>query len=161
MNFLRRLVSLSALALASMLSCRRMQIQATSKPVARSRARVNRTARQQRPAGYELLAVRLQRLRHLPAQRRAPPQPAYLLRRRLRLRPSSISPPEHAIPFDSIRISDQRSSQPGDSFPATVADDVMVNGQIVIPSGARAEGTVVDAKAARQIQGRRLPCHSS
>ena len=37
-------------------------------------------------------------------------------------------------------------SQPGDSFSASVADDVMKDGDVVIPKGARAEGTVVDAK---------------
>jgi len=37
-------------------------------------------------------------------------------------------------------------STPGESFAATVADDVQVNGQTVIARGARADGTVVDAK---------------
>ncbi len=37
-------------------------------------------------------------------------------------------------------------SSPGDTFNATVADDVVVNGQTVIARGARAEGTVIDAK---------------
>jgi hypothetical protein len=44
-------------------------------------------------------------------------------------------------------------SQPGDSFAATVADDVMVNGQTVIPRGARAEGIVIEAKALGKIKG--------
>ncbi len=44
-------------------------------------------------------------------------------------------------------------SQPGDSFTATVADAVMVNGQTVIPRGARADGTVVDAKALGHFKG--------
>lgn len=44
-------------------------------------------------------------------------------------------------------------SHTGDSFQATVADDVMVNGQIVIPKGARAEGTVIDAKPLGHIKG--------
>lgn len=44
-------------------------------------------------------------------------------------------------------------SQPGDSFAATVADDVVVNGQTVIPQGARAEGTVIDAKPLGHIKG--------
>ncbi|SPE20247.1 conserved exported hypothetical protein [Candidatus Sulfotelmatomonas gaucii] len=46
-----------------------------------------------------------------------------------------------------------RISQPGDSFAATVADDVMVNGQTVIPRGARADGTVVDAKPLGHFKG--------
>ncbi|HEV2487727.1 MAG TPA: hypothetical protein VGT08_19560 [Terracidiphilus sp.] len=44
-------------------------------------------------------------------------------------------------------------SQSGDSFGATIADDVMVNGQTVIPRGARAEGTVIEAKALGKIKG--------
>lgn len=44
-------------------------------------------------------------------------------------------------------------SQPGDSFAATVAADVLVNGQVVIPRGARAEGTVIDARPLGRFKG--------
>jgi hypothetical protein len=44
-------------------------------------------------------------------------------------------------------------SQPGESFTATVADDVKVNGQTVIARGSRADGTVIDAKALGKIKG--------
>jgi hypothetical protein len=44
-------------------------------------------------------------------------------------------------------------SQPGETFHATLADDVVVNGQTVIRKGARAEGTVVDAKPLGHIKG--------
>lgn len=44
-------------------------------------------------------------------------------------------------------------SQPGESFSATVADDVVVNGQTVIPKGARAQGTVIDAKPLGHFKG--------
>jgi hypothetical protein len=44
-------------------------------------------------------------------------------------------------------------SQPGDFFTATVADDVTVNGQTVIHRGARADGTVIDAKALGRFKG--------
>jgi len=44
-------------------------------------------------------------------------------------------------------------SHPGDPFSATVADDVIVDGQTVIPRGSHAEGTVVDAKALGHIKG--------
>lgn len=47
-------------------------------------------------------------------------------------------------------------SQPGDTFSATVADDVVVNGQTVIRQGARAEGTVIDAKPLGRIKGSAL-----
>jgi hypothetical protein len=44
-------------------------------------------------------------------------------------------------------------SNSGDSFSATVADDVVVNGTTVIPRAARAEGTVVDAKPLGRFKG--------
>ena len=44
-------------------------------------------------------------------------------------------------------------SQPGDSFRATVADDVLKDGEVVIPKGARAEGTVIDAKPLGRFKG--------
>lgn len=44
-------------------------------------------------------------------------------------------------------------SQPGETFQATIADDVVVNGQAVIRRGARAEGTVVDAKPLGRFKG--------
>lgn len=44
-------------------------------------------------------------------------------------------------------------SQPGQAFQATVADDVVVDGQTVIPRGARAEGTVIDAKSLGHFKG--------
>jgi len=44
-------------------------------------------------------------------------------------------------------------SQPGDSFTATVADDVLKGGDVVIAKGARAEGTVVDAKPLGRFKG--------
>lgn len=44
-------------------------------------------------------------------------------------------------------------SQPGQTFDATVADDVVVNGQTVIPREARAEGVVIDAKSLGHFKG--------
>ena len=44
-------------------------------------------------------------------------------------------------------------SHAGDAFTATVADDVVVNGQTVIPHGARAEGTVIDARPLGRFKG--------
>lgn len=44
-------------------------------------------------------------------------------------------------------------SQPGDSFSATVVDAVVVDGSTAIPRGARAEGTVIDAKALGHFKG--------
>lgn len=44
-------------------------------------------------------------------------------------------------------------SSPGDSFSATLASAVTVDGNTVIPAGASARGTVVDAKALGKIKG--------
>jgi hypothetical protein len=44
-------------------------------------------------------------------------------------------------------------SQPGDTFQATVADDVILRGQTIIARGARAEGTVVDAQPLGRFKG--------
>jgi len=44
-------------------------------------------------------------------------------------------------------------SQPGQSFSATLAEPVEVNGKTVIPSGAAAMGTVVDAKPLGRFKG--------
>lgn len=44
-------------------------------------------------------------------------------------------------------------SQAGETFDATVADDVVVHGQTVIPREARAEGVVIDAKALGHFKG--------
>jgi hypothetical protein len=44
-------------------------------------------------------------------------------------------------------------SHAGDPFHATVAEDVVVNGQTVIPRGAHAEGVVIDAKPLGHFKG--------
>ena len=45
-------------------------------------------------------------------------------------------------------------SQSGDSFSATVADDVMSSdGEVIIPRGSRAEGTVIEARPLGRFKG--------
>jgi hypothetical protein len=44
-------------------------------------------------------------------------------------------------------------SQPGQSFSATLTDPVELNGKTVIPAGANAAGTVVDAKPLGRFKG--------
>ena len=44
-------------------------------------------------------------------------------------------------------------SQPGDSFTATVSDDVVVDGTTVIARGSRADGAVIDAKPLGKFKG--------
>ena len=45
------------------------------------------------------------------------------------------------------------SSNPGDRFDASLAAPVRINGEEIIPSGARATGTVTDAKSAGKFKG--------
>jgi hypothetical protein len=45
------------------------------------------------------------------------------------------------------------SAQTGDTFDATVADAVQVDGKTVIPVGAAARGTVTEAKAKGKVKG--------
>jgi hypothetical protein len=45
------------------------------------------------------------------------------------------------------------TSNAGDTFQATVADDVIAHGQTIIAKGARADGTVVDAKPLGKFKG--------
>ena len=55
-----------------------------------------------------------------------------------------------------VRLDDDlgsKISQPGEAFTATVADDVVVDGQAVIAKGSRADGTVVDAQPLGKIKG--------
>jgi hypothetical protein len=44
-------------------------------------------------------------------------------------------------------------SQPGDSFTATVSDDVVVDGKTAIARGSRADGAVIDAKPLGKFKG--------
>jgi hypothetical protein len=56
----------------------------------------------------------------------------------------------------TVRLIDSLSSKtssPGDSFSATLQDPVVVDGNTVIPAGARAKGTVVDAKPLGRFKG--------
>ena len=56
----------------------------------------------------------------------------------------------------TVRLVDSLSSKtssPGDSFSATLQDPVVVGGNTVIPAGARAKGTVVDAKPLGRFKG--------
>lgn len=62
-------------------------------------------------------------------------------------------PAETSLPVRLDSDLGSQISQPGQAFSATIADDVMHNGQVVIPRGARAEGTVIDAKPLGKFKG--------
>ena len=68
-------------------------------------------------------------------------------------------PPQIVIPAGTdiqVRVDQDlgsKISRTGDTFAATVAHPVTVNGQVVIPQGAQAEGLVVDAKPLGRFAG--------
>ena len=68
-------------------------------------------------------------------------------------------PPPIVIPAGTtltVRLGEalgSKLSSPGQSFSATLADAVAVDGNTVIPAGASARGTVVDAKALGRFKG--------
>ncbi len=145
MNFLRNCVFVSALALLSLLTCdgcKSKTQQAGNQP---SNAQ---TAQNQPASGASSSApVSPSATGSAPGSAPAPAPQA--------------PPPPAAIDLPAgtrihVRLDQDlgsKISQPGDSFAATVADDVMVNGQTVIPRGARADGTVVDAKPLGHFKG--------
>jgi hypothetical protein len=44
-------------------------------------------------------------------------------------------------------------SEPGESFPVTIAEDVVADGATVLPRGTRADGVVVESKARGRVKG--------
>ena len=147
MNNLRRLVPHAALALACMLSCNGCKSNNQQSSVPGTQA-----AQNSQPAtsqsGVQAQAGSAAQPSGAPAQSATASQPA-------------APPPPTVVDLPagtriSVRLDQDlgsKISQTGDSFPATVADDVRVNGQVVIPRGARAEGTVVDAKPLGKFKG--------
>lgn len=90
-----------------------------------------------------------------PAPAPAPNQPAPAPTQRTAPPPAA----EITIPAGTplrVRLDEDlgsKISQPGQTFTATIADDVVVNGQTVIPERAEVEGAVIDAKALGHFKG--------
>lgn len=91
----------------------------------------------------------------------APSQPGNEQPRNRRPRTPPTPPPPQVIELPAgttlrVRLDQDLSSkdsQPGETFSATVADDVTVNGAVVIPKDSRADGTVVDARPLGKFKG--------
>lgn len=146
MNFHRKHISKAALAAAILLTaagCKSNNQQAAneSQPAA-NQAQQAGPAGDQGPAGAQ---GRADRQRDETSGRRAPQAP----------------PPPAAVDLPAgtqlrVRLDEDlgsKISQPGDVFAATVTDDVVVGGQTVVPQGARADGTVVDAQPLGRFKG--------
>ena len=148
MNSIRRLVPHAALALACMISCNgcKSNNQQSSVPSTQTAQSPQQAASQ--PGVTPAQAGSAAQSSGAPAQSATASQPA-------------APPPPTVVDLPagtriSVRLDQDlgsKISQSGDSFPATVADDVRVNGQVVIPRGARAEGIVVDAKPLGKFKG--------
>jgi hypothetical protein len=86
----------------------------------------------------------------------APAQPANAAPRT-----SAAPPPPAAVDLPAgtnlrVRLDQDlgsKISHAGDSFTATVADAVVINGETVIPRGSEAEGTVINAKPLGRFKG--------
>ena len=71
----------------------------------------------------------------------------------------AIEPKPLVVPADTIIavVLDQtissKTNRPGDKFTATVESPIEIEGKVVIPKGARAEGVVNEAKAAGRFKG--------
>ncbi len=130
MNFFRRFFPLAALAALSILACGGCQSktqQATSQTAQQSSA-----TQPSSPTGAQPAATAPQ----------TPPPPTMVdLPAGTRIR----------VRLDQDLGS--KISRPGDSFTATVADPVVVNGQTVIPRDARAVGAVIDARPLGRFKG--------
>lgn len=65
----------------------------------------------------------------------------------------AVLPSGTQIPVRLDQDLGSKISQAGDTFTATVADDVTSNGTVVIPRGARADGTVINAQPLGRFKG--------
>jgi hypothetical protein len=144
MRYLRNVLPLVAAALFTLVSlggCKSNTQQSANQPAGTPGTQSPQSAQQ--PAGASGQAPAPGSSQGAPAAApQAPPQPATIdLPAGTQLR---------------VRLDDDlgsKISNPGDSFSATVADDVVVNGQTVIARGSRADGTVIDAKPLGHFKG--------
>jgi len=67
-----------------------------------------------------------------------------------------IVPADTAIEVVLDESLSSKTATPGQSFDATVESPVEIDGKVAIPKGARAKGTVKDAKAAGRFKGASL-----
>jgi hypothetical protein len=153
MNPYRRSISFAALTLACMLSCNgcKSNSQQASVPATDTSQNPQQQAAAQPGSAPQSGAAPAQ---SAPAQSAsAPARPAGSAPAAPR-QPAAIDLPAGTlIPVRLDEDLGSKISQTGDTFRATVADDVLVNGQVVIARGARAEGAVIDAKALGKIKG--------
>jgi hypothetical protein len=129
----------------------------------KSKSNVQQANPQQQDSTQPQAGVQPQGGSQAPAAQSASGAPASASRPAASSVPARPAAPPQPTAFDlpagtrlSVRLDQDlgsKISQPGDAFTATVANDVVVNGQTVIARGARADGTVIDAKALGKFKG--------
>jgi len=150
MNSYRKIVPLAMVALASTLAfsgCKSNTQQATSQPADTQTSAAQPNGSAAAPSSTTSSGQGAPSAQQGPYPQAAQSQPAPAA-------PTAIVLPEGT----TIRVRlDQdlgsKISQPGDSFTATVADDVQVDGRTAIARGSRADGAVIDAKPLGKFKG--------
>ncbi len=151
MNFARRTLPLAALALMTMLSCDACR--SKTKQAANQQAQQPSTMGQQssttaqeaanepqaNPGGQQAYRAASQMPAAAP---QAPPPPAVV-----------VLPAGTRIRVTLDQDLGSKISRPGDSFTATVTNPILVNGHTVVPSGARADGMVINARPLGRFKG--------
>jgi hypothetical protein len=67
--------------------------------------------------------------------------------------PPIVIPAKTVVAVNLQQSVGSKSSQAGDSFAATLAQPIVVDGNVVVPKGANAYGTVTEAHAAGRFKG--------
>lgn len=148
MSFARRFLSIAAVAAFSVFACNgchsSSQPQSASSANSSTSTSAQPTSAQnpQQPASSPSGAPAGSQAQSAPQAPQAPPPPQVV---------SIPAGTDLRVRLDQDLGS--KVSQTGDSFTATVADDITSDGQVIIPRGARAEGTVVDAKPLGRFKG--------
>jgi hypothetical protein len=143
MSFSRRILSVAALAAFSVFTCNGCH--SSSQPAANSPTASTPSTDQSAPSAQQSAsspAGTPDQSQAAPPAPQAPPPPAVI---------ELPAGTELRVRLDQDLGS--KISHAGDSFTATVADPVDVNGHTVIPKNAQAEGTVIDAKALGRFKG--------
>lgn len=162
MNPYRRSISFAALTLACMLSCNGCKSNSQQASVPSTSQNPQQQAAASQPGTAAQPGTGAQ-AGTAPAQPAQPAPVAQYAPAPARPAPSVPAAPRQPAAVDlpagtliPVRLDEDlgsKISQSGDTFRATVADDVLVDGRVVIARGARAEGAVIDAKALGKIKG--------
>lgn len=118
-----------------------------SRPERRHRERRDRDASRTSPDVQQSQAYNAPPPAPAQMEESTPPPPPQPVAQRVTLRAGTV------IPVILTEALDTKTAQPNDVFHATLASDLMADGVVAIPRGARVLGQVVDAKGAAHFKG--------